>query len=96
MLEFFVGGFVGIYVAQSCALPNLQNILTNWIIDKNNPMIITPDIESEKKTETFTGEMPSRVEMNRMNDVSLQIKSQNPKEIEMTAVSMDNSDNLQV
>jgi len=83
MLEFFVGGLVGIYLAQSCVLPNLQNILTKWIVDKNNPETITPDTESEGKSETFTGKMPSKVEMNRMAEV-LPVDI---KEIEMTPVS---------
>jgi hypothetical protein len=83
MLEFIFGGFVGIYLAQSCVLPNLQDILTKWIVDKNNPETITPDIESEEKSETFTGKMPSKVEMNRMAEV-LPVSV---KEIEMTPVS---------
>lgn len=66
MFEFIIGSLVGIYLAQNCVLPNLQNTVSNWIVSRNSPVTITPDEETPKKAEVFTGKMPKDIEMTRI------------------------------
>jgi|TARA_B110000208_G_C11600249_1_gene369741 hypothetical protein len=70
MFEFLIGGFFGIYIAQSCILPNLQEAVTNWVLNRTNPITIPPQTqEKSEEEETFTGEMPKipiEIEMTRI------------------------------
>jgi|TARA_B110000444_G_C18725310_1_gene540554 hypothetical protein len=77
MFEFIIGGVFGVYFAQSCILPNLQEAVTNWILNRNGPITIPPSDNNEpakeetkeEKEGTFTGEMPKvpiEIEMTRL------------------------------
>ena len=77
MFEFIIGGVFGVYFAQSCILPNLQEAVTNWILNRNGPITIPPSDNNEPAKEetkegkegTFTGEMPKvpiEIEMTRL------------------------------
>jgi len=76
MFEFIIGGFFGVYMAQSCVLPNLPEIVTNWVLTKKHPIKIPPNEENKEikphlrqKEPSFTGEMPqipTEIEMTRL------------------------------
>ena len=73
MFEFIIGGVFGVYFAQSCILPNLQEAVTNWILNRNGPITIPPSDNNEPAKEekeiTFTGKMPKvpiEIEMTRL------------------------------
>jgi hypothetical protein len=72
MFEFIIGGVFGVYIAQSCVIPNIQNAITNWVLNRTNPITIPPTQDNEEpveEEEIFSGEMPKI-----------------PKEIEMTRI----------
>jgi len=67
MFEFIIGGFFGVYMAQSCVLPNIQDYVTKWVLNRNGP--ITPNDAKEDEEEEFTGQMPkipTEIEMTRV------------------------------
>ena len=69
MFEFIIGGVFGVYIAQTCVVPNLQEKVTNWILNQNHTITIPPTTEEEEKEDdSFTGEMPkipTQIEMTR-------------------------------
>jgi hypothetical protein len=74
MFEFIIGGFFGVYMAQSCVLPNLPEIVTNWVLTKKHTIKIPPNKENKEikvgpHLPSFTGEMPkipTEIEMTRL------------------------------
>jgi hypothetical protein len=68
MFEFIIGGVFGVYIAQSCILPNIQDYVTKWVLNRNGPITIPPNDEKEEE-EGFTGHMPkipTEIEMTRV------------------------------
>ena len=69
MFEFIIGGFFGVYMAQSCVLPNIQDYVTKWVLNRNGPITIPPNDAKEDEEEEFTGQMPkipTEIEMTRV------------------------------
>lgn len=70
MFEFIIGSLFGVYISQSCVLPNIQDYVTKWVLNRNGPITIPPNDEKVKEEEEgFTGQMPkfpTEIEMTRI------------------------------
>tara|TARA_B110000091_G_C13781971_1_gene461579 strand:+ start:647 stop:919 length:273 start_codon:yes stop_codon:yes gene_type:complete len=84
MFEFIIGGVFGVYLAQSCVLPNLQEAITKWVLNRNGPITIPPHDEKEEE-EGFTGQMPkipTEIEMTRVEtNLVVEPRAAGPKKI---------------